>query len=74
MSKDTKNRISETNREYAKKERKRVVIPFVLCLLIAIVVWLYATANGDDKKTEGKEAVQSKDSVVMIDSDDVVAL
>ena len=34
------------------KKRKHVVFPFVLCLLVAIAVWLYASAKSEDEREE----------------------
>lgn len=69
MSKDTKNNIAEAHRGYStKKKRKSVVIPFILCLLIAIVVWLYASANSEDKKTDDKGSKGASEVVAMSDA------
>ncbi len=66
MSKDTRNNIAEEHRGYAtKKKRKSVVIPFVLCLLIAIVVWLYASANSEETTTDGKVTTGASRTVAM---------
>lgn len=57
MSKRKKSEQTHDDGSYVvKKSRKRNIIAFILCVLIAFVIWLYAS-NIDEKKQA--EAMQN---------------
>ena len=53
MAKKDRFDMSEENKSFEnKKRRKSVVLPFILCLLIAMVIWLYASAKDEKDHAE----------------------
>ena len=53
MAKKEKYDVSDGNKSFEnEKKRKGVVLPFLLCLLVAVIVWLYASAV-DEKEAQG---------------------
>ena len=52
MSKRKQNEIMSDDGTYVvKKNRKMNIVAFILCVLIAAIIWLYAT-NTEDKERE----------------------
>ena len=52
MSKEIQNAESRDDGTYvAKKSKKSSVLAFILCLLIAFVIWAYADATESESKT-----------------------
>ncbi len=49
MAKKNKFDIAEDNKKFTDKKRKSVVLPFILCLIIAVVIWLYASSTNEDQ-------------------------
>ena len=53
MSKRKQNEWNEDDGSYVvKKSRKLNIFAFVVCFLIALVIWIYATNTEDKNKTE----------------------
>ncbi len=53
MSKRKQNEWNEDDGSYVvKKSRKLNVVAFVVCFLIALVIWIYATNTENKDKTE----------------------
>lgn len=53
MSEKTYNAENRTEGSFSSKKGKRSnVIAFVLCLLIAFVIWAYTMSYGDGAKTD----------------------
>lgn len=63
MAKKDRYDISEENK---KKRKKKVVLPFILCLLIAIVIWLYASATDEKESMKNSPAEASLQNVSMM--------
>ena len=65
MSKRKRNESSRDDGTYAaKKKGKFNIFAFILCLLIAFVIWLYASTIEDDKKAENTESKNSTEVTV----------
>ena len=49
--------LNEEEKSYVvpKKNRKMDVIAFVICFLVALLIWIYATNTENKEKTEGAE-------------------
>ena len=55
MSKRKQNEQNHDDGSYVvKKSRKRNIIAFILCLLIALVIWLYASNIEQKKQAEAQ--------------------
>ena len=65
MAKKDRYDVSEGNK---RKRKKKVVLPFILCLLIAIVIWLYASA------TDEKDSMKNSPSEASLQSVSVTAI
>ncbi|MBR2353458.1 MAG: hypothetical protein IKA76_03030 [Clostridia bacterium] len=50
-----------------KKKKRGVVIPFILCLLIAVAIWLYASANVDEQDSQGNKVIQNISTLSVFD-------
>ena len=67
MSKRKRNQVSRNDRDDAakKKNGKLNIVAFILCLLIAFVIWLYAS-NIPSEEPSGNE----KENVTVEESND----
>ena len=53
MSKRKLNERTHDDGSYVvKKSKKRTIVAFILCVLIAFVIWLYASKIDEKKQTE----------------------
>ncbi len=53
MSKKEKAELFREEESFVnQKKRKGVIIPFLICLLIAFAIWLYASNAEDEKRKE----------------------
>ena len=63
MSKEKRNAESHDDGSYVvKKSRKSSVLAFILCLLIAFVIWAYADATESENKAAADSAPVSAHS------------
>ena len=70
MSKKQKNQIFGDEVGYAMpKRRKGNIVAFVVCLLIALFIWVYATNMEEKKKNEELSANTSTSVSVTVDAD-----
>ena len=59
MAKKKRLERSEDDGSYVvKKDRKLNIVAFVLCFLIAFVIWIYATNNDKKNKAEEQQGSQ----------------
>ena len=56
MSEKKINETSQRGERNAKKKRKGNILSFLLCLLIALAIWLYASGVQEKEKAEEKES------------------
>ncbi len=69
MSKKRKNEMAHEEDTFVfkrKKKKKGNILPFILCLLIAFVIWLYASYAEEQKEQEenqGNHAVTAAEVV-----------
>ena len=71
MARSTGNENAYDGNYVVKKSRKHNILAFILCVLIAFVVWLYATNNEKKEKLEENEAEQVQTvQVVTVVSED----
>lgn len=62
MSKRKRNESSRDDSNYvAKKNRKLNIFAFILCLLIAFVIWLYASNLEEKNKNENSVTVNQSE-------------
>lgn len=41
------------------KNRKKSILAFILCVLVAFLIWIYASNKEDKERTEGEEESSS---------------
>lgn len=69
MSKRKQNETMHDDGTYVvKKSRKKNIIAFILCLLIAVIVWLYAS-NAELKRQAEEQQNAVKNSACVTDGD-----
>lgn len=70
MSKKKQNeRVHDDGSYVVKKSKKRNIIAFILCLLIAFIIWLYASNMEEKKQAEAKQnAIASNTTVTNAES------
>jgi len=65
MSKRKQNQMARDERRYVAKENKKFhIFAFILCLLIAFVIWLYAS-NHENEKEETNVNTNTQGAVVV---------
>ena len=63
MSKEKRNADSHDDGSYVvKKSKKSSVLAFILCLLIAFVIWAYADATESENKATADSVIASAHS------------
>lgn len=67
MSKRKQNEMMSDDGTYVvKKNRKMNIVAFILCVLIAAVIWLYATNIEEKEREEGRtDSVSSTQAMTL---------